>query len=237
MRAYKKCMAQHADVLVLGGGVIGLTSAYYLSRAGVRLGVLDRGDLGQESSWAGAGILSPAPTMERARTPIDHLAALSARLFPTLSQDLRASTGIDNGHVVRGGVVLLDAADVQTARNWREEGIEFETADRLRLKSVEPAVEAGEQSAYLLPATGQVRNPRHLKALLGWCGLKGVALHRGCPVLGFQREGRRVVAVRTAEGPVHADQFLVTAGAWSDTLTEGLGWRPGIRPVRGQIAL
>src|SRR5215472_138642 len=96
-------MAQHPDVLILGGGVIGLTTAYFLTRAGVHVEVLDKGDLGQESSWAGAGILSPAPTLASARTPFDLLAAHSARLFPQLSEDLRRSGGLDNGHVVRGG--------------------------------------------------------------------------------------------------------------------------------------
>ena len=61
-------MTRQPDVLVLGGGVIGLTSAYFLTRAGASVAILDKGDLGQESSWAGAGILSPAPTPDRART-------------------------------------------------------------------------------------------------------------------------------------------------------------------------
>ena len=61
-------MSRHPDVLILGGGVVGLTAAYFLARAGARVDVLDKGDLGQESSWAGAGILSPAPPVDRARS-------------------------------------------------------------------------------------------------------------------------------------------------------------------------
>lgn len=48
-----------ADVAVVGGGVIGLSIAYFLAKAGVRVEVLDRGDFGREASWAGAGILPP----------------------------------------------------------------------------------------------------------------------------------------------------------------------------------
>src|SRR5262249_21645049 len=56
---YNKGMAQHPDVMILGGGVIGLSTAYYLAREGVAVEIVDRIDFGQESSWAGAGILSP----------------------------------------------------------------------------------------------------------------------------------------------------------------------------------
>ncbi len=52
-------MAATADVLILGGGVIGLTTAYCLAEEGIRVAVLDRSDLGREASWAGAGIIPP----------------------------------------------------------------------------------------------------------------------------------------------------------------------------------
>ena len=58
-RRYNKPMPQHSDVLVLGGGVIGLTTAYFLAREQVSVTVVDKGDFGQEASWAGAGILTP----------------------------------------------------------------------------------------------------------------------------------------------------------------------------------
>ena len=82
-------MTQHPDVLILGGGVIGLTTAYFLSRGGARVDIVDRGDFGRETSWAGAGILSPTAALARARSPHDLLAAHSARLFPQLSAELR----------------------------------------------------------------------------------------------------------------------------------------------------
>ena len=62
-------------------------------------------------------------------------------------------------------------------------------------------------------------------------------LRRGCPVYGFEREGERLTAARTPEGPILADRFLIAAGSWSDMLTEMVGWKTGVRPIRGQIAL
>lgn len=230
-------MAQHPDVLILGGGVIGLTTAYFLTRSGASVEVLDRSDLGRETSWAGAGILSPTPSVARARTPDDLLAAHSGRLFPQLSEALRSSTGLDNGYLVRGGWGLFDAEENPPLRHWREQDIAFEELDERAVREREPGLRPGACRAFYLPAMGQVRNPRHLKALIAWCGLHGVGLRPGCPVHGFERSGSRVTAVRTACGPLHAGKFLLAMGAWTESLLEELGYRPGIHPVRGQIAL
>jgi glycine oxidase len=227
---------QHPDVLILGGGVIGLTAALFLTRAGASVTVIDRGEPGRESSWAGAGILSPAPTLENAHGSVELLAAHSARLFPGLSEELR-STGIDNGHVVRGGWDLIEPDESPPLAEWRRQGIAFEEADEHLVSQREPALRPGLRRAFFLPATGQVRNPRHLKALLAWCGLHGVRILPGCPAHGFDIQQGRVLAVRTALGPLSAGKFLVASGAWTDTLLEGAGWCPGVRPVRGQIAL
>jgi hypothetical protein len=56
---YNNLMSPHPDVLIIGGGVIGLTVAYYLAREGVAVTVADKGEMGQEASWAGAGIIPP----------------------------------------------------------------------------------------------------------------------------------------------------------------------------------
>src|SRR6516225_7796896 len=96
-------MSLHPDVLILGGGVIGLTTAYFLAREGVAVEIVDKGDFGQEASWAGAGILPPG-NPQQARTPFQQLRAHSAALFPTLSAELRDRTGIDNGYLRSGGL-------------------------------------------------------------------------------------------------------------------------------------
>src|SRR5438874_9227375 len=100
-------MAQHPDVVVVGGGIVGLTSAYFLAKAGLTVEVLDRSDLGREASWAGAGIIPPG-NPERAATPIDRLRAIGSMSFPGLSEELRDLTGIDNGYRRSGGVEFLD---------------------------------------------------------------------------------------------------------------------------------
>ncbi|MBL8797762.1 MAG: glycine oxidase ThiO [Planctomycetia bacterium] len=228
-------MPEHPDVLIIGGGVIGLTTAYFLARDGVRVRIVERGDFGREASWAGAGILPPGQPVPDLH-PYDLLRAHSAALFPILTAELRERTGIDNGYLRCGGLEL-GAPDPSLEAPWRREGIAFEAVADAALQRLEPALAESLWQAYYLPGMAQVRNPRHLKALQAGCARLGVALQPGCGVQGFERQGSRVVAVRTDRGSLSAGRYLLAAGAWSEGLLQALGWQPGIRPVRGQIAL
>src|SRR5436305_1715751 len=80
--------AAQADVVIVGGGIIGLTTAYFLAREGVRVQVLDRGDLGREASWAGAGILPSPGDPGAAASPYEQLRAHSTALMPALAAEL-----------------------------------------------------------------------------------------------------------------------------------------------------
>jgi glycine oxidase len=229
-------MTAHPDVLILGGGVIGLTTAYFLAREGVQVEVVDKGDFGQEASWAGAGILPPGNPLH-ARTPFDQLRAHSAALFPTFSAELRERTGIDNGYMRCGGLEFIAAAGEGTEQEWQDEGIAYETLDERALARLEPALAPRLGPAHYLPDMAQLRNPRHVRALVAGSHSFGARLRPGCPVHGFERHGDRIRAARTVEGPLLAGRYVLAAGAWTDALLELVGWQPGIHPVRGQIAL
>jgi glycine oxidase len=238
-------MAEHPDVLIIGGGVIGLTAAYFLAREQVGVEIVDQGDFGKEASWAGAGIIPPGDP-SHARDPFDQLRAHSSVLFPRLSAELREQTGIDNGYRRSGGLVFHDdpRSGSQTPvweqdphREWRSEGVRSEEVQGAAMRRLEPALGPDLAAAYFLPELAQVRNPRHLQALLSYCQTQGVRFRPGCPVLGFERQGSRITAAHTSAGSLRAERYLLTAGAWTSGLLEPLGWRPGIRPVRGQIAL
>ena len=82
----------------------------------------------------------------------------------------------------------------------------------------------------------QIRNPRHLQALIAAATKVGVEMRPGCPVLGFERHGSRITAAQTAAGRSSHDQYLICAGAWTDQLLAPLGCEIDTRPIRGQIA-
>jgi glycine oxidase len=228
-------MSEHGDVLIVGGGVIGLTTAYFLCRDGVRVTVVDKGDFGQEASWAGAGIIPPG-RVDPASAPIDQLRALSSTRFAPLSEELRDRTGIDNGYRVSGGLVTVEGEPEETDE-WKTGGVESVLLAGRQLHALEPALAKHWREALHLPTMAQVRNPRHLKALVAGCRAFGARLHAGCPAFGLERRGPRVTGVKTSTGLLRADRYLLAAGAWTDPLLEQLGCPLGVRPVRGQIAM
>jgi glycine oxidase len=84
---------------------------------------------------------------------------------------------------------------------------------------------------------GQVRNPRHLKALVALAIQRGVELVPGTPVCGFDRRGEKIAALETTAGRRPAGQFVVAGGAWSSQLLQATGCAIAVRPLRGQIVL
>lgn len=231
------------DVVIVGGGVIGLSIAYALAREGVAATVLDRRELGREASWAGAGLLPP-PSENSAvlRNPVARLRAWSAELYPAWSAALREETGLDNGYRRTGGVdvALTEAEEVAlkaTAGRWRAEGVVHErlaVADQAR---VEPALNPEIRLVYFLPDRAQVRNPWHLRALATASAARGAKLAPWHPVERIEMRGDRVVAVRTPAGDIACGHLIVAAGAWSGQLLGELGVRAPTPPLKGQIVL
>jgi glycine oxidase len=232
-------MAANADILIIGGGVIGLTTAWYLAGEGVRVTLVEQGAVGRQASWAGAGIIPPGDPAH-AVTAIDLLRALSSRLYPELSAALREQTGLDNGYVVCGGIELPDPdapGSVLPTEEWFSRGISFERVDRAGLERLEPSLAAHVTAGIWLPGMAQVRNPRHLQALHLGCIDRAVRILQGWPAQRLVVEDGHVLAVSGDQGRLSADQYLLASGAWTDRLLEQVGHRPGVRPVRGQIAL
>jgi len=234
---YNSGMATHPDLLIIGGGIIGLTTAYFAAKAGLRVEVCDRGDLGREASWAGAGILPPGNVVHAA-TPIDKLRALGSEGMAAFADELRELTGIDNGYQRCGGIEFLQEEDRYALKLWESEQICYEFIDRERLHEIEPHVGDIAGDAYLLPECGQLRNPWHLRALIAACKQRGVALTTNQPVVGWRFDGPHVLGVGFADGSVHhAGRILVASGSWSESLLSPLGISPGVHPVLGQIIL
>lgn len=224
--------------------MIGLTTAYYAAKAGLRIVVLDRQEPGRESSWAGAGIISPG-NPARARTPLGRLKAVSAAMFPELSTELRELTGIDNGYMRCGGLEIQLSEDAwerrriaAVLRQERGEGLtQWEVLDRVALHALEPNLADDLPGAIHFPGMAQVRNPWHLRALLAACERLGVGIQPHSEVRQWHRLEDRILAVTTDRERFEAGAFVIASGAWSEALLQLLGWQVGIHPVRGQIVL
>jgi glycine oxidase len=230
-----------SDVVVVGGGVIGLSIAYALANEGVCATVVDRGAMGRAASWAGAGMIPPF-TVRLSHGPMIDLRSWSAVLYREWSAALLAETGIDNGYRKTGGVDVAatpaDERDLKTvAGRWRVEGIVHERLEPDDFARVEPALNPALTSAYFLPDRAQIRNPRHLKALAASLAGRGVRLLADTPVVEFLREGDRIRGVSTPSGTIACDRLVLSAGAWSGGLVAGMGVTMPTPPLKGQIVL
>jgi glycine oxidase len=234
-RIYNKRMSNGTDVMIIGGGVIGLSAAYRLAERGVRVSVLDRGNLGREASWAGAGIIPPG-NPAGARAPYDQLRAESSSLFPDLAATLFEQTGIDIGYRRCGGLEYSSDEPIDTSV-WTEEGVLWERCPSDTVRRMEPHLANGLGPAFHLPDMAQVRNPWYLQALATASQALGACLLPGCPLFSVRQLGRRITSVETGNGNMVAAQYLICAGAWTDTLLAPIGCRVGVTPIRGQIAL
>jgi glycine oxidase len=230
-----------SDVVIVGGGVIGLSIADALARAGLSSTVLDRRELGREASWAGAGLIPPVA--ERVvENPLAALRSWSARLYPDWAAALQAETGIDTGYRRTGGVdvawtVSEDQALKSAAGQWRAEGIACERLAPADFARVEPALNPELEAVYYLPDRAQVRNPWLLRALMAAVSRRGVRLKAWHSVEGYSLRGRRIEAVRTSAGELRCGLLIVAAGAWSGPMLQAIGVRVPTPPLKGQIVL
>lgn len=205
-----------ADVIVIGAGVIGLSTALALRRAGLRVSVVDRQAVGRGgASWAGGGILAPLEpdAVDAVTLPI---LRDSLRDYADWCAALHESSGVDPEYL-RCGMRVLPPFDVA---GWKALGA------RCGL-GVDEA-----PTALTLPGVAQVRSPRLLRALALAARAQGVQLIENEAVLALLGESQ-VEGVRTAERSLTAGVVVLAAGAWSS----GLCAEAQIEPVRGQMLL
>ena len=198
----------------------GLATAQHLLLQGAAVTVVERGAVGQESSWAGGGIVAPLCPWDYA-DEVTRLTSLGAALFPQWAADLHAATGIDPEYEV-SGMLVLAPFNRSLARQWCDQH-EF----RLEQKD----------DVLLLPEVAQVRNPRLVQALRKHVEMLGGCIVEHCEVQGMSTEGDRVQAVSTSCGEFSADRYIVSAGAWSKQVLGDYALQLDIRPMRGQMLL
>ncbi|MFM8407729.1 MAG: NAD(P)/FAD-dependent oxidoreductase, partial [Pirellulaceae bacterium] len=231
------------DLIVVGGGVIGLSIAWEAASRGLRVVVLEAGRTGRASSWAGAGML-PTPQRIGVEDPLELLRLRSHLLHASWAERLQEVTGIDTQYRRCGAVAIgRTAGEFATlAANeawWDRHGMEYQRLGPEELKArlprlrPEPAIRGG----WFFPDDCQLRNPCHLQALREAGIRSGVVIEEDSPALSWKRQHDRLIAVETSRGIYEAAAFCVAAGAWSRDV--GLPeTRPlGILPIRGQMIL
>jgi glycine oxidase len=225
-----------SDCIVIGGGLIGMLTARRLHAAGKRVILLEKGRLGQESSWAGGGIISPLYPW-RYPDPINALAAYSQQNYESLCNVLYAETGIDP-EWTPGGMLMLNPGDVAEARAWAKDcQAEIQYLDSEAVVSIEPALSTATGDALWMPQIAQLRNPRMVRALRRSLELRGIEIREHTEVTGFSIDQDRVTGVVAGRESFDADQVILCGGAWSGDLLRTLNGMMPVEPVRGQMLL
>lgn len=216
-------------VVVVGGGIVGCTTAMLLRQQGWQVTVVERNVIAAqtsgEASWAGAGIIFPLlPWFYQ--DAVNALAMEGASLYPALADQLHRETGIDP-ECIRSGMMIQPPFDLEAALAWC-------SANHVQ------ADLNGED--LWLPEVLQVRNPRLLQALKAWLIQHQVELKEQTQLMPLPEPefGEQGVLKRwqtTSGETLEADIFIVTSGAWSFDLLKQTALSLEIKPMRGQMLL
>jgi glycine oxidase len=227
-----------SDLIVIGGGIIGMLTARELAVAGRRVTLLERGRTGEESSWAGGGILSPLYPWRYA-APITRLARWSQQHYAALAGQLLRETGVDPEYTASGLLMLgLEAEELGQGQAWAaQNGYHIEQIGAAALSGIQPGLGAFAGDALWMPDIAQVRNPRFVRALRRSIDLLGVRVLEHRPVDKLMVRSGEIVGARSGSSEYTAPQVVVCGGAWSEQLAESAGCSVGVYPVKGQMLL
>ncbi|MDZ7663688.1 glycine oxidase ThiO [Thiohalophilus sp.] len=225
------------EVIIIGGGLLGMLSARELARAGCRVALFDRGQTGRESTWAGGGILSPLYPW-RFDDAVNALARWGQPRYAAFAGQLKQESGIDPEYEP-SGLLILDCDEREAALTWaRRWEADVQLVGAGAIRELEPRLGSVPAEALWLPEVGQLRNPRLARAARGSLDALGVAVYEQQPVEELLIEAGRCRGVVSSGGTTfHAEQVVIAGGAWSAGLLETLGIALPVRPVRGQMIL
>jgi glycine oxidase len=227
------------DVAIAGAGLIGASIALELARAGLRVGLFDMQEPGREASWAGAGILSPAPE-STAMLPMVDLGKASLALYAKFIGEVEEISGQVVGYRPKGTL------EVFSSRHAIEElstvvalhhglGLRAEPLPARDARKLEPPISPAVEAAVLRPDEASVDNRALTAAVLEAARRSGVEIFAGQTVKTIRCEASHCVGISVADDEVTAQSTIIAAGAFCPRIDGVASYAP-VRPAKGQMA-
>jgi glycine oxidase len=225
---------------VAGGGLIGASIAFELAQAGLHVGVFDAREPGREASWAGAGIISPAPEGP-AMFPLVALSKASAAIYPKFIKAVEEASGQNVEYRPDGAMEVFWEGDVREEIStllavYHGVGLRAEALTGERAKELEPGLMEEVQGGVLRPDESSLDNRALTQATLEAAKRKGVEIFAGNGATGIWKEGRRCKGLQLTSGNVEAKWTIIAAGCFSAKIAGAAPYAP-VSPAKGQMAV
>ena len=228
------------DVLVIGGGVIGLAIGWRAAQHGLQVVIADP-DPGKGATHAAAGMLAPIAEAAYAEREIFALGQDSLRRYPDFVADLQRATGLSVGYRQSGTLQVAydsdDLAVLAEARQLQESfGVQLQQLSGRECREAEPMLDPSVRGGLVTVDDGSV-DPRLLAAALLRAAEGGGARLVRQRVTEVVCTAGRASGARLADGTVAHARWIVLAAGWQSAGVPGLppGIAPPVRPVKGQI--
>ena len=231
-------MSAENDVVIVGGGIIGLALGWRLAQRGRTVTVLERGRAGRGTSYAAAGMLAPAVEIQFEEVALYRLGRESLRRWPAFARELEDATGHDVGYRADGTLVVADDRDAAEAlrrlfRFQQSHDVPVTWLTGSEALDIEPFLSPKLAAAIHSPEDHQVDNRLVVEALrVALTQTPGASLHEGVTVQAVE-PGERPAVVTDGGERIEASVVVLAAGAWVRAI-DGLEPVP-VRPVKGQM--
>ena len=217
-----------ADVVIVGAGMIGLLTAYYLTEAGVSsICIVDRGTALGEASGSNAGGLwfgHQSPEMGG----LSSLVKKTSRLYEELGE--RFDFNLSRPGMLQLSFTAKEAAQrAPTVRAVKKAGFRAESVSPKQIRELEPSLGGATRGAIYYPDEGHLHPAKLAGHLARYLREKEVRFVLGVAVESLTPK------IETAQGSIDAGATVIATGAWTPLLTDALHWKPPIKPIRGTL--
>ena len=231
------------DVLIIGGGIIGLSLARQLRRKGIKkITILEKNSLcGAEASSAAAGMLAPQSETDKF-DDFYYLCRESRDSYPNFANELFDETSIDIELDQNGTLYLAftetDAAEIRERYEWQiKAGLDVEHLTAEDVRKAEPFISPDVREALFFPNDWQVENRKLVSALRKFAELHQINIVENAEVINLLSENGIVTGAETESEKFLADNVILTTGAWTSLIKigENASMIVNVKPIRGQM--